>query len=420
MLVNLSGGATSKVIGPAIQLFIVSQLSPSDYGLFLTSLALIYFYELVKDFGLLDSIIAQRAFGGINTLFSIQTVSAFAFALIIVTGSILALDFGWIGNTERNIIIIVCSSAFLMPFTDSIRTFYRLNGNYAPVAISNIIHGVATGAVGLYCIYLNLDAYALPIGFTAGHFVCAIYLRTGYPQKLTYQTSEFRTLFSLGKHVLAQRSSGFLVGHADTFIVRAALGPAVLGIYKLSQQIAYVIPNATIFFCNQVLFSELSTAATGKNFSYISRVYKLYCRFVGSAMLLLSILIVTVSQSMLPYALNSQWQDLATPLALISLGLPTGFMCLINNDLAKTLGFSNRYTALLTVRSLITVSVLLIFAKEGLETLIVAAVITGIVANIANETLFHCSQTSVRDIAGKLILYALSIAWFLITTMVII
>ena len=280
---------------------------------------------------------------------------------------------------------------FIFAVSDPLVTQYSKAQEYRVLAVRQTVIPVVMGAVGIGLIWLDFGVYALVWGVIAGHLVgCAWLVITDHRVPRPHWDREtFFRLFRIGRHVFLQRVAGYLTTNADSFVVGGQLGAGSLGIYRLGNQLAFLLPTVTIAPIGQVIFTDISS---NRDQRHLDRRYHQYVYFTGVMMLVYSVLSFLAAPALIPLILGQQWAGLVPVFQMFGLVLATGFMSSINADVAKILGFAATYTRFAVIRSVITLAVLIGAAFFSLKAVVIGWVAVGIVSNLANEIIFYRSQ----------------------------
>lgn len=372
-------------------------------------IAIIAFQDVFKDLGFSDAIISKRLeVDQSNLLFSIQLLLACISYFLLF---ILVFVFDNMAD-HKQFILLMCLVFFTNCYVDTFILRFRYNNDYKLLSIRQLLASLISGALGLLFAYKGFGEYALLIGFMAGQFFSMLFLfGFGGKVRLQFDFGAFFMLFKTAKHVVIQRLSGFLVGQADSLIISSQLGLDRLGIYRLSHQITNLIPYSTLALVGQVLFSEFADQAKKNSYASINKSYKIYTVICGIGLFLFSVIFVLYAEKVITTVLGDKWVEMSSLVCIISTGLATGFMCSPNSDLAKILGFESRYTAYTLIRGIISALCVLLSAAYGIKFVVIAWVAVSIFFNIINEVLFNSSQSLIKLMKYKSVLYSLNIIW---------
>lgn len=402
---NVFGNITAKVIGPVLQIIIARMLMPEDYGVFGVAMALIAFFDVVKDLGLTQAIIVHQ---GDDDDISIQFTSQFVLSLIIyfiiLAGAQFVASF-YSDNIYNYIMPILGLTLFCNSFIDPFITYYMKAQNYKLIAIRQIIAPLLIGTVGLCMAYFEYGVYALVFGTLSGQIGVMIFLLYKAPVKIRFNWNyaRFLELFILGKEIIVQKFSGFLVQQADSLVIGKKLESSNLGIYRMGQRLVNLLPTALVYQIQQVLFTDL--ARHSKDINYIERRYYQFVYIAGVLLALYIVSLYYLAPVLVPIILGNQWHSLIPVMQVISVGVVSGYICGLNNEISKILGFARIYSYYTIFRSVVTITGVCIAVNFSLKHVIVTWVAIGMIANVVNEILFYYCQSIVKIRLMKVVLY---------------
>jgi O-antigen/teichoic acid export membrane protein len=377
---------------------------------FAIAVAWLAVFEIGKDWGMSQAIVVRR--GGapeIALQFTIQLITALAFYVITLALTPFAASLFELPSLVFVLPLIGCA-AFISAVADPVVTVCLTTQNYRRLALRQTVVPLVTGAVGFALAYWGCGVYSLVIGLLSGHAAGALALLAGERTALRFNLDRqlAGSLMPVGKHVVLQRLFGYLVSHADSFIVGKALGPQALGLYRVGNMLAFLVPAASIPHAQQVVFTELSA----RNDSELIRSH--YNRFTYTASFLLlaySIAIYLAAPLLVPAVLGAQWQATVPIIQVFAVVVVTGFVTPLNVDLAKILGFIGSYTYFAAGRAAVTVIALIWAAQHSTMHVVITWVIVGFVSSLVNDIVFYCKQDVVRVTSGKLVLTGIIWAW---------
>jgi lipopolysaccharide exporter len=407
---NILGSIGGKFLGPVFQVLIARLLLPADFGVFAIGLAWIAAFEIIKDWGLTHAILVRR--GGkaeIVLQLTVQMLTALCFYLMTLAVTPLAADLFGIGDL-RVVLPLVGLTVFISAVADPIITDYLMAQRYRQLALRQMTMPVASGGVGLLLAHFGCGIYSLVFGLLAGHLVGLISLiaggHAGFGFSLDF--SLMRNLMHIGKHIVLQRFFGFLVGQADSFIVGRALGPQALGLYRMGNILAFLLPSASVAQIQQVVFTEQSAR---KETDQLRARYNQFTVIAGSALMLYSMAAYVLAPMLVPLVLGEQWKDAVPLMQIFTAVVVSGFLTPLNVDLAKVLGFVHVYTHFALWRSLATVIALLWASQFTTVHVVITWIIVGFVSNLANDVIFHKMQNVVHLTTAKILLLSASWVW---------
>lgn len=383
---------------------------PEEYGVFAIALAWLAVFDIAKDWGFTHAIVVRQ--GGraeIALQFTVQLGTAFLFYMM--TLAVTPIAAGLFDQPGLHKVLPLAGLvAFISAVADPLVTECLKEQHYRRLAMRQMAVPVVSGLVGLSLAYQGYGVYALVWGLLVGHVAGALLLVAGGRSSLSLSLdrSLVRDLLPFGKHIVMQRLFGFLVGQADSFIVGRALGLQALGLYRMGNLLAFIVPAASVPQAQQVVFTELSAT---RNSEIIRARYNQYVNIFGPTLLLYSIVVYLGSPWVIPALLGEHWRETVPIVQIFAAVVVTGFITPINVDLAKVLGFINSYTHFAAVRSTVTIISLAIAAQYSLMHVVTTWVIVGFISNLVNDVIFHMKQDIIKITLRKVVVVCASWAW---------
>ncbi len=241
---------------------------------------------------------------------------------------------------------------------------------------------------------LGFEVYSLVLGSVAAQAAGSVWLLACEDRivRPVWHGSDFRKLFRIGKHVFLQRIAGYMTTHADSFVVGSQLGSGQLGHYRLGNQLAFLIPTLSIGPFEQVVFTDISENREKQRFN---RRYYQYTWVAGITLLVYVVVFVLTAPVLIPWVLGDQWIEMVPILQMFCVVMPTGFMAVINTNMAKILDIAHIYTRYTFIRSFVTLAGLIVASFYSLHATVLAWVLSGLVFTLVNEVIFYRSQSIV-------------------------
>ena len=407
---NIIGSVSGKILGPIFQILIARLLLPTDFGVFAIALAWVAMFDIIKDWGLTHAILVRR--GGkheITLQFTVQLLSALCFYMITLVATPFAV--GLFGEDNLAFVLpLVGLIVFVSAVADPIITDCLMGQRYRQLAMRQMATPIVSGCVGLLLAHQGYGVYSLVCGLLLGHLIGLFFLLVGSHVGVgfTLDLDLVRKLMGIGKHIVLQRLFGFLVGQADSLIVGKALGSQALGLYRMGNTLAFLLPSASVAQVQQVVFTEASTRIDSE---LIKVRYNQFTAVAGAGMLLYSIAVYVLAPTLVPLVLGEQWRAAIPLMQIFAIVSVTGFLTPLNVDLAKVLGFVHAYTHFAVWRSIATVIALLWASQFSTIHVVITWVLTGFVANLANDAIFYLNQNIVPVTAAKIAVTCTSWIW---------
>lgn len=406
---NVLGNLGGRLLAPLLQVLIARLLLPGDYGAFAIALAWIGALEVFKDWGLTQAILVRGGKPEIGIQFTLQLATAVAYCA--ATLAIAPAAARLFGLPELAAVLpLVSLVALIDAVTDPVMTDCLMAQRYRALGLRQIALPLASGLVGLVLAYQGFGVYALVTGLLAGQAAGAVCVITAAraPFRPTFDWSRARHLLAFSRHIVLQRLFGFLVGHADSLIVGKALGSQALGLYRMGNLLAFLLPSASVPHVQQVTFTEL---LQDRDAGHIRRRYNAFANLAGLGLLLYSVALYAAAPIAVPMLLGEQWRAAVPLMQVFAAVVITGFITPMNIDLAKILGFIGIYTYFGAARAMATVIAVAWAAQYSVVHAVIAWVVVGFISNLANEAIFYTRQDVVRLTGGKMALTAATWAW---------
>jgi O-antigen/teichoic acid export membrane protein len=407
---NIAGNVAGKLLSPLFQILIARLLIPEDFGAYAIAVAWLAIFDIAKDWGMTQAIVVRR--GGVPEIslqFTAQLLTAAVFYAITLALAPLAAGLFAL-PVLQSVLPLAGIVAFVNAVSDPMTTACLTMQHYRRLALRQTVTPLVTGGIGLLLAHGGFGVHALVIGLLLGHVAGAVALAAGAASglKLNPDWKLARALMPLGKHIVAQRLFGYLVTHADSFIVGRALGPQALGLYRVGNLLAFLVPAAAVPQAQQVVFTELSARSDAAR---MRAHYNQFTNIAGILLLAYSVCVFLLAPALVPAVLGEQWRASIPVIQVFATVVVMGFITPINFDLAKILGFFGSYTYIAAGRAAVTVAALLWAAQYSMMHVVTTWVIVGFVSTLVNEIVFYRSQDVVPVTAGKVLLTGASWAW---------
>ena len=412
---NIGGKVVTMFITPLFAILIARILQPSDYGIYGIAFAVISFINIIKDLGISQAIIIAKNDEDYTSIqFTLQIVlGLLIYGLVLLTSPFIA-DLYKIEEFEY-VLNIYSLIIFVWALEFPLVTYYLKMNNYRFLFYRQIIPSFLFGVIALSLAQLDFGVYSLVLGQLISQLFTALFLfwKTNLQLKIYFSFIVFKKLFSLGKHILIQSLSGFLVSSADSLVIGKNLGVTNLGFFKMGMNLTNLFPNALVPQIQQVVFTELSEKQL--DHKYIAKRYYQFNLIVGISALLISLITFFLAPILVPIILGDKWIMIIPIIQLISISLPTGLLVGINNDLSKILGFNKVYSYFSVIRAITTITLLFIGSLYSLSYALFAWVFVSLIANIVNDILFFSNQKIIKYPISRFIIFGFTWSWVIFT-----
>lgn len=392
---NIGGALLSRAIEPLFLVLLARALGPETFGVYALVVAVRAFYSVIKDLGLSVAIIVDQSGDDHRDLqMGVQLVTALGGSGLLLFAAPYIAD--WMNERLlAEVLPWLCLTFFLSAIEDPIVTHLRKRNAYRLLFWRRALPTAGFGVTSVLLAFQGLGVMSLIWGHIVGQALNVIYLRGSagrFPTPVV-EVRRLRRLLPLGGHVTAQSVLGYLSLQADALITGRLLGSSALGVYRMAQQLAHIIPMSVLGYVQEVLVTD---AAAGANRpGYLQLRYDQFLRLVPLSILFALILYVA-APSLIPWLLGEQWTLLVEPLQLVALTLISSHLVAANNELGRIIGIAPLYTTFSLFRTIATLVAVWAGAMISLDALVVAWVGVTIASNYANGLLFQFSQSQVK------------------------
>lgn len=408
---NVLGNVGGKILAPLFQLVMARLLLPKDFGMFSILMAVVAIYDIVKDLGFTDSIIVCRTRQATKVQFTMQlAISVVMFIFSIPLSSYLAIFYG--DHRYLTALPMMTTIFFLKSVIDPITTSLLRMQQYRTLALRQILFPFVFGAVGTLLAIRGFGVYALIYSTMAAYALVSMIFAIKHRDAIGYQWdwTEIRHHFQLGKHMLVQRSSGYLVHQGDSFFIGKNLGMTGLGLYRTALQLVMFIPGCVIGQVQQVLFTEMAEHQHMRE--YIAQKYDRFIWYSGLFLVLYAASVHALSSIIVPAMMGDQWIWLVPFLQLLGPVMISAYLTVLSVDLSKILGFSSVYTHYAVIRSVVTIVLVFVASFFSLKIAVFTWGFCGLAAGVVNEYLLLRSQDVIGIRASKICFMLLAWLWF--------
>ncbi|GJM07769.1 MAG: hypothetical protein DHS20C11_00450 [Lysobacteraceae bacterium] len=407
---NISATFLGRLAGPLLQLLVARLLEPAAFGLFAVVLVFVSFAEVIRDFGVTQIfVMRQSPDHHINYQFTLQLGLAIVLAFVAlilapVAASALQLD------ALSVLLPLSALVLFATAISDPLGALFLKKQNYKAYALRQVITPLVSGLVAWLLAANGYGVYALVIGLIAGHYATALlmWLKSNHQLRLQWSKEDVAPLLSGGRHIMAQRMSGFLINSLDAIPISYNLGTAQVGIYRMGGQLAQLGPNIVLPQAIQVLFTEFSSF---KDKTQIQRHFDRYVMIAGPASIVYAIAAYLLAPPLIPWLLGPQWVALVPVIQLMSATVPTGYLAMLNYETARSMAVVRPFTYYSVLRSIVTLGAIIVASMYSFKAVVFSAACVAIIATLVNELVFYRSQKAVRLLASKLVILCLALAW---------
>jgi O-antigen/teichoic acid export membrane protein len=330
----------SQVITLVTTIILARLITKSDFGLMAMATVYMGLVDNVLDFGVLTAII-QRKEIKISTLSTsfwfLMVTSSFIFGVTFIAAPGIAAFFK---SEQLSYILIILGLVFLcIPSQIIARGILARHLRLDLVAKAELVASVLRFIVAILFALSGAGVWSLVFAYLVEKIILAIVLpllARWYPRWI-YNFQEIKTLLVFGGNVTASRVLWYVYSRLDFIVIGRLLGPDILGIYSIANQIARTFEQFTSTAMYRVLYPVFS--------SYQDDFFKLGKVFLKVSMLLTTLTLplffglAAVAPNLVPVLLGPKWLDAIYPMQILSivaaLQVTVGLAPLILNAIGK-------------------------------------------------------------------------------------
>jgi O-antigen/teichoic acid export membrane protein len=256
-----AAGIASEIIGVFLRMFLARSLTVAEYGLFYAVFALVSFFFLFRDLGLVNALVkyipefeVRKQFGRIKSSMAVTLLfkAVFAFSvsvvLFILSDQIALAVFKTVeASLVIKILSIWFSTAIFLPLFQAAFLGFQNMRAYASMSFLEIFFVFLSvillvglfglGIEGAASAYLLASLVMAVLGF-------ALFWR-GYPrvirEKVQITKPLIKKLFLFALPVFIGGIGGMIIGYMDTLMIAAFRTLPEVGFYQAAQPIAYIL-----------------------------------------------------------------------------------------------------------------------------------------------------------------------------------
>lgn len=398
---NISKYLVTFIVG----IVLARLLSPDDYGL----LGLIGIFTAVCDTlinaGFYSALIRKKdaTEDDYNTVFIVNmTMSLVLYAVVFVCAPLIAQFFS---REELTPLVRVSSLGLIINglcLVQRCRLTKRID--FKSQTKITITASVASGVIGIVMALLGAGVWALVgQGLSSAVIRAAMlwYVNKWVPS-LSFSKSSFHELFGFGWKMMVSGILDTVWKELYQLVVGKFYSPATLGQYTRAKHYSQMLSSNVTSVVQRVTFPVLSTIQDDK-----TRMVAAYRRMIKTTMFVTSIscfFLGAVSEPLIYCMIGAKWHEAAVYLPLICINGSTYPLHAINLNMLQVQGRSDLFLGLEVIKKIIAVGPLLIGAFVGIIPMLLASIVTNIIAYFLNsyysgKLLGYSSWMQLKDIA---------------------
>ena len=385
----------SKLITPISSMVLARLLTPEAFGIVATLTMIISFAEIFADAGFQKYLVQHEFRDEIDrdqssnvAFWSNFIVSMFIWLLIALFSDPLA---ALVGNPGLGYVLtIACVSIPLESFSSIQTALFKRDFDFKTLFKVRVVGIIIPLIVTIPLAFLLKSYWALIWGTIAQNVVIAVLLtiHSQWNPKLYYSFQKLKEMLSFTIWSLLETISIWLTGYIDVFIVGTMLNQYYLGLYKTSSTLVSQIMGIVTAATTPVLFASLSRLQHSE-MEFQDMFFK-FQKFVGLLVIPLGVGIFCFSDLVTGILLGEQWKEGAGFVGLW--GLTSSITIVLahySSEVYRSKGQPKLSVLAQWLHIIVLFPVVMIFVKQGFETLYVARSIVRLELVLVNMLIMY-------------------------------
>ena len=398
---NVSKYLVTFVVG----IVLARLLSPDDYGL----LGLIGIFTAVCDTlinaGFYSALIRKKdaSEDDYNTVFIVNlSMSLLLYSVVFICAPLIAQFFG---RDELTPLVRVSSLGLIINglcLVQRCRLTKRID--FKSQTKITLVASISSGILGIAMAFLGFGVWALVAQGLSSSIIRAALLWhvNKWVPKLRFSKTSFHELFGFGWKMMVSGILDTLWKEMYQLVVGKFYSPATLGQYTRAKHYSQMLSSNVTSVVQRVTFPVLSSIQDDK-----SRMVSAYRRMIKTTMFVTSIscfFLGAISEPLIHCMIGAKWHEAAVYLPLICINGSTYPLHAMNLNMLQVQGRSDLFLGLEIIKKVIAVGPLLIGVFWGIMPMLLASIITNIIAYFLNsyysgKLLGYSSWMQIKDIA---------------------
>lgn len=251
-----------RTVGLVSTLILARLLLPADFGIVAMAWSFIFVAELLAAFGFDVALIHRQDAGRAHydTAWTLNVgLGAVILVLMLLAARPVASFYG-----QPEVFWVVCALAWspLLAGLENIGVVaFRKDLEFRKEFAYQLVRRIAGFAVTVPLAFLLRNYWALVIGTLSARLVGTMASYFVHPYRPRFSSAEFASLFRFSRWLLLNNIIGFLKERSSDFIVGRLLGPAPLGVYNVSYEVASMPTTALSAPINRALLPGFARIA---------------------------------------------------------------------------------------------------------------------------------------------------------------
>lgn len=364
-----------------IGIILARLLSPTDYGLVGMMGVFIAISQIFVDGGLANALIQTKnpSDKDFSTVFIVNlTLSLVFYGILYFTAPIIANFYGQ--PLLKPLMRVVALILIIVSLSSIHGTLLSIRVDFKTKSIISIASSLLSGAIGIYCAYKGLGAWALVAQSVASATIIT-FLTLAFVHwmpKLVFSKESFRRLFSYSSKLLAASVISVAYDNAYPMVIGKRFTAADVGQYTRAGQFPGVANSTITSALNRVAFPVLSKIQDDDQrlLSVYEKYIQLSCFLIFPVLLWLC----GCARPLVSFLLTDKWLDCVPLMQILCFSLLVNGMTTINLNLLYVKGRSDLVLRLEIIKKTIAFAILFVSMLFNLKVMCYGQVLYSIIA----------------------------------------
>lgn len=368
--------ALSKLLVLITTIVLARLLTPDDFGVVGIGLLVIGYLDLVNDFGVSAAVVQNRQAPEhtANVAFWVNMLLGTAITSFGLLAAPLVADF--FDEPQATDVVRVLALSMLLTSAGAIHEArLRRELHFRRRLAPELARAVSKGAVSITLAVAGFGVWSLVWGQLAGQLAAAVlyWMSFRWRPRFVVDVPVARRLLGFGSHIALVGALGALVRNADYLVIGRMLGTRALGLYTLAFRLPQLVIEGAVTIVGQVAFPAFARVQHDPRRLRSGLLDAL--RMTALVITPLGLGMAVVADPFIRAAYRDRWEGAIGVMQLLAVYMVVQGASRLIGDVYKAIGKASLLSKLAVVKVLITVPLLILFARDGIRAVAMAQVV---------------------------------------------
>lgn len=368
-----------------LSIIIARLVSPSAYGVVVMVQVFMSFAQLFIDGGFKSALIQKkdRDDEDFYTVFIFNmAIAIFLYAVMFIGAPYLAAFYNEPQLTKLTRVISLNLIFSSLSLTQMVKI--QVDLNFKVLAKARLISVVVSGAIGVYCAYIGMEAWALVIQGVLSTLISSLLLMifSKWLPRLVFSRDSFKKLFGFGSRILFTNFLTTFYIQITNLVIGKVYSPAQLAYYNRGFTLSQ-LPSVNIMeFMGRTIYPIYCDLQKDKDSLDIA--YRKYFRLSVLAIFPLLIFVGALSEPLIEVLLTTKWLPAAPLLTIFCISFLAYPFLYNSGNFVLALGYSNLMAKTAIIKRVIAFSFLIVALFINVTAVAIAITVSNFVEVIIN------------------------------------